>query len=1030
MKEQSQQQGQAITAVIRSARKNLRVFTYVISALLLNAIMLPDVMAIQDGLEKNRQAEAIALRGTPEQKMNQALLKLQEISARKKAKLTARVGNESGAMDKVLSVLGLSQLQLEDVDRLRTLQEMLQQQHQQALDNFQATRQKLIAKQLAPEILQRHDDMVKKYTTQYTEMITRLQALLHAESVLEQEKAATALHELMKDQKLKKSHQFTDPNNLPWGTPNADDTRKPAETKRQLEQLTGISPIPQGTQLAANVITPEMLGQPGGPIAEDLAETPDIQLTDAIKAKAEVLDYDPVTIYNWVRNNIEFIPSYGSIQGADYTLQTGKGNAFDTASLLIALYRASNIPARYAYGTVQIPADKVMNWVGGVEVPEAAQQLLGQGGIPNIAVVTGGQINHIRMEHVWVEAWVDYMPSRAARHKVGDTWIALDASFKQYKFTEGEDIENNVPFDAEGLIAQIEASATVSEEGWVQGVNQADVEAAINNYQQQIEDYITNQNPDATVGDVLGTQKVIIQAFQQLPAGLPYELIARTYNYSRLPDTLRHKFRYTLGTEFYGMEDSRLITFEQSLPELAGKKLAVSFKPASQADEDLINSYLPEPDPATGEIDPSQIPSSLPGYLINLTAELTQNGTVIHSGAAGTMGRELYETLALWSPSEGWQQAVNHPIAGEYRAIGLSIQGASPEQAQALQTEVEATKAVLESTDEAQIDALTKHEVVGDLLYATIFSYLALNSVQDQIQSKAAGVVSYRLPSYGLFSTSLQTSYWFGMPRDVSFAGLVMDVDHLAIQVAAMGSDTDTAIKFVKATGARASAMEHLVPEQMFGTDQAPAQGISAVKALALASTEGQKIWTIDQNNVEVALSAINLDANIETEIRNAVRAGKVATTHVTHVNFMGGMNAGYLLIDPRTGAGAYKIAGGLNGGVITDALGALSTAVGVIATLLQNFFMYIDDASGQALFDFVGKASNALSVFLTIIDFRNCDFATIVAAAMLAVIFTLIIAFLIFPLMFLLQVVISILTGLVLSYFFDDYKRRFCELA
>jgi transglutaminase-like putative cysteine protease len=49
------------------------------------------------------------------------------------------------------------------------------------------------------------------------------------------------------------------------------------------------------------------------------------------------LEEDPVKIYNWVRNTIEFIPSYGSIQGADYTLQHGKGNAFDTASLLIAL---------------------------------------------------------------------------------------------------------------------------------------------------------------------------------------------------------------------------------------------------------------------------------------------------------------------------------------------------------------------------------------------------------------------------------------------------------------------------------------------------------------------------------------------------------------------------------------------------------------------------------------------------------------------------------------------------------------------
>lgn len=95
--------------------------------------------------------------------------------------------------------------------------------------------------------------------------------------------------------------------------------------------------------MASNVITPEMLGQPGGPVSADLAATPDIQLTAAIRAKAAELNDDPVAIYQWVRNHIEFIPSYGSIQGAGYTLQQRKGNAFDTASLLIALLWAANV---------------------------------------------------------------------------------------------------------------------------------------------------------------------------------------------------------------------------------------------------------------------------------------------------------------------------------------------------------------------------------------------------------------------------------------------------------------------------------------------------------------------------------------------------------------------------------------------------------------------------------------------------------------------------------------------------------------
>jgi hypothetical protein len=951
-------QGQPLTQTIRSARKSARAITYIISVLFLHAVVVPDVSAVQDGLEKARQAEAIVLQGTPEQKMNQGLLKLQELSERKKTKLAERIGDEGGATDAVLSFFGLSQMQLEDVEQLQTLSTLIQEQHQQAVESFQTTREQLVAKNVAPEILQRHEDMVEKYTTRYADMSQRLQILLSAKDLREQQEAADALHQFMKSQKLKKSHQFTDPNNLPWGTPNPDKTRKPAESKRELEHLTGISPMPQGTQLATNVITPDMLGQPGGPVAEDLAETPDIKLTEAIKDKAEALDHDPVTIYNWVRNNIEFLPSYGSIQGADYTLQSGKGNAFDTASLLIALYRASNIPARYAYGTVDIPAEKAMNWVGGVDVPEAAHQLLGQGGIPNVAMISGGKISHVRMEHVWVEAWVDYLPSRAAKHKVGDTWVPLDASFKQYEFTEGQDIASNVHFDAEGLVDSTQANATLNEtEGWIQGVNQADVQATIKDYQLQIQDYIANQDPDTTIGDVLGTQKVIVQEFQQLAAGLPYKMLVRTHNYSQLPSSLRHKFRYTLGTEYHGLENSRSISFEKSLPELAGKKLALSFKPTSQADEDLISSYIPENDPSAGEIGTSQLPNSLPGYLINLTAEFTEDGAVIRSGDAGTMGGELYETLALWSPGQRWQRAVNHPVAGEYRAIGLSLQGASAEQAQKLEAEVKATKSVLESADEAQVGALTKQEVLGDLLYATIFSYFALNEVQNQYESRSMGVVNYRLPSYGIFSTSLETNYWFGVPRSVSFVGLSMDVDRLATQTASIDNDKAKRLNFVKAMGMKASALEHLLPERVFSSENVPAQGISAVKALALASTEGQKIWSINTNNVDVALSSITLDPEIEVEILNAVRSGKIVATHERPVEFAGGTNAGYIMIDPETGGGAYKIHGGTNGGLLRG--------VEYVISILGMFYGVLNAVAGHlgSAVPFLNKITQYLAI-------------------------------------------------------------------
>jgi len=57
-----------------------------------------------------------------------------------------------------------------------------------------------------------------------------------------------------------------------------------------------------------------------------------------------------VAIYNWVRNNITYSFYSNTKYGAVGTLNAGKGNCCDKTHLLIALTRASGIPARYVHG--------------------------------------------------------------------------------------------------------------------------------------------------------------------------------------------------------------------------------------------------------------------------------------------------------------------------------------------------------------------------------------------------------------------------------------------------------------------------------------------------------------------------------------------------------------------------------------------------------------------------------------------------------------------------------------------------------
>ena len=97
-------------------------------------------------------------------------------------------------------------------------------------------------------------------------------------------------------------------------------------------------------------------------------------------------------------------------------------------------YEVSGIPARYVYGTVDIPVAQVQNWVGNAATADAAQQILGQGGVPNVVLTQGGQDFAFRLEHVWVEAHIQYHPGRGATHVPGrstaDSWVVMDGSYK------------------------------------------------------------------------------------------------------------------------------------------------------------------------------------------------------------------------------------------------------------------------------------------------------------------------------------------------------------------------------------------------------------------------------------------------------------------------------------------------------------------------------------------------------------------------------------------------------------------------
>lgn len=83
-------------------------------------------------------------------------------------------------------------------------------------------------------------------------------------------------------------------------------------------------------------------------------------------------------------------------------------------------------------------------------------------------------------------------------------------------------------------------------------------------------------------------------------------------------------------------------------------------------------------------------------------------------------------------------------------------------------------------------------------------------------------------------------------------------------------------------------------------------------------------------------LPLINFDTATMTDITNALDAGDTVITHTDPISVQGWRGEGYAIIDPATGDGAWKIAGGQNGGFLF-LLGEFGFNIGAAVLLLPE---------------------------------------------------------------------------------------------
>lgn len=587
--------------------------------------------------------------------------------------------------------------------------------------------------------------------------------------------------------------------------------------------------------------------------AADLAETEEVQLTTEIRALAQSLKYSPVQIYQWVYDNIKFEPYYGSLKGATGTLYAKAGGATDQASLLIALLRASNIPARYVKGQVAVvddsaqdnPSGRAARWLGAKSYAGAVS-ILAAGRNPTAQrYIINNVTRGISMVHVWAEACVPYGHYRGARvDATGTRWLALDASFKDRSYRAG--ITTGVSFDygttGTGYLAK--RSNDLPQEVYARSV--------LAKAQTMAPNYANNSLVDVAAAWTQNPRRMDI-----LPATLPYSVLSflawdrasGPAEVANLPDG--HRYKYTVTAKDAG--GAQLATATLSMPANILSRVTLSYQGLDAAHQKALTTWqagnaVP---PATIKVVPVIKVEGANVAVVGTTAVAlnTQTNGLVMAITLGDLGQQPLTTCSSAAIN---CITYNNIGAANYHALQAYGFQASDrllaERAAKLTASVRATP----SNPNANADAIT-----GEFLHLVGLKYMRYVSDAAKRIGSLNGNSGDVGNSLGLASTQMRVKYLFDQPFEVTRDGYLIDVPG--------GQDRgrDLSSGYLSWNSFKLASYATSAYESYVWQENARLDAVSTVRGLQFAAESGIEILTINSDNKAAQLA--KLRSNLAT---------------------------------------------------------------------------------------------------------------------------------------------------------------------
>lgn len=632
----------------------------------------------------------------------------------------------------------------------------------------------------------------------------------------------------------------------------------------------------------------------GAPAAFALTtgETPEIVYTSAdaqaLRDQAAQLG-TPVAIYEYVHNTIEFSPYHGSRSGSINSYLGQRGSDVDITSTLIAMLRSQNIPARYAVGTVRLPAAQLTNWLG-VDNLDVAVQVLKDQGIQGITLASDRST--VDFEHAWAEALVPFDQYRGINtvnpavdcaqtaNASRCTWVALDASFKQKTYNHlNLDPYNAVSFDYTAYY-----NAIKNNDPALRDKNPLAI------LEDQIGAWLRTSHPGKTLEDVEDAGQIIELREGLLPASLPYQVIGSVRRYDTVADhdaavpsvepkkwgkALRLVFDWNYVASNGGqIIVSGIATDNILLADIVTKRLTLSLETQPDGSSRFVLRLGGQeiPNPLAGSISVGQEPPIGTPFALTVVmdgapgATTSESDRTISATYSGIVGG--YYLIATGGESSNWSQV--HRAADQLLAANSQYKIVfNPAQAGCLADGTNCTPFVdangngWDSTDvpllqdKPALDALT-----GGLLYVAATQYYAKLREQfersDRLMKTKTPVIGF----LGVVSSVYEAEYIDGTTFSILPGGLLIDMK--GITSGGVYRANEPAVNYsnrqAEFFGHIVSSLEHETWQELTGYD-----AVSTVRGIQMALANGASLVNVKRdpttNTVPAFLTAMGFGA-------------------------------------------------------------------------------------------------------------------------------------------------------------------------